>query len=93
MSDQDKNKQVIKGYVIEDVPDTPMYANRRQSCENSWIYPAQGSNLSQEVMVREGNIIFSCVCGKRVKIPVSFAGSKGKCPECGKVINIPRLSV
>ncbi|MBN2843693.1 MAG: hypothetical protein JXM68_11410 [Sedimentisphaerales bacterium] len=93
MSEQDKDKQVVKGYVIEDVPDTPMYANRRHSCENSWIYPAQGVRETEEVIVRDGNIIFSCECGKRVKIPVSFAGSKGKCPECGQVINIPRLSV
>lgn len=94
MSDSEKEKQVIKGYVIEDVPDTPFYAMRnRQSVDDSWPDPAQQPVSVSEVTVKDGFIIFSCTCGKRVKIPVSYAGSKGKCPNCGKLINIPKLSI
>lgn len=28
-------------------------------------------------------------CGKSVDVSPKFAGKKGKCPVCGKVINIP----
>jgi len=28
-------------------------------------------------------------CGKSIKVKPEFAGRKGKCPVCGKVINIP----
>ena len=28
-------------------------------------------------------------CGKTMKVKAEFAGKKGKCPVCGKVINIP----
>ncbi len=28
-------------------------------------------------------------CGKSIKVKAEFAGKKGKCPVCGKVINIP----
>ena len=28
-------------------------------------------------------------CGKQMKVKAILAGKKGKCPVCGKVINIP----
>lgn len=28
-------------------------------------------------------------CGKSIKVKAEFAGKKGKCPVCGRVINIP----
>jgi len=28
-------------------------------------------------------------CGKEFNVKAEFAGKKGKCPVCGKVINIP----
>ena len=28
-------------------------------------------------------------CGKSIKVKPEFAGKKGKCPVCGKVISIP----
>lgn len=28
-------------------------------------------------------------CGKSIKVKPEFAGKKGKCPVCSKVINIP----
>ncbi len=28
-------------------------------------------------------------CGKAIKVKAQFAGKKGKCPVCGKVISIP----
>jgi predicted RNA-binding Zn-ribbon protein involved in translation (DUF1610 family) len=28
-------------------------------------------------------------CGKSIKVKAEAAGKKGKCPVCGKVINIP----
>lgn len=32
-------------------------------------------------------------CGKSIRVKAEFAGKKGKCPVCGKVINIPDPSV
>ena len=94
MNSADKDKQVVKGYVIEDVPDTPNYASRvNDPCQNSWVYNSPVSSFKSDVEVLDGNIHFSCTCGKRVKMAVAFAGKKGKCPDCGKVIKIPNLSI
>lgn len=32
-------------------------------------------------------------CGKSMMVKPEFAGKQGKCPVCGKVINIPNPSV
>ncbi len=94
MSKSGKDKLVIKGYTIEDVPDTPHYANRtNDQCQNSWVYKSPSPMVRPEIELVNGNIHFSCSCGKRVMMPVAYAGKKGKCPACGKVIKIPILSV
>ena len=38
-------------------------------------------------------ITVSCVCGRKLKAPDSFAGKKAKCPNCGKVLAIPASAV
>ncbi len=94
MREKDGDKQVIKGYVIEDVPDTPQYSHRANDpCQNSWVYNSPVSLTRKDVEIIDGDIHFSCVCGKRVKMPVAFAGKRGKCPDCGRVIKIPHVSV
>jgi hypothetical protein len=32
-------------------------------------------------------------CGKSMKVKAELAGKKGKCPVCGKIINIPDPSI
>lgn len=34
-------------------------------------------------------IVFSCQCGKQIKVADKFAGRSGKCPACGGAITIP----
>jgi len=34
-------------------------------------------------------IRFVCVCGKRVKVPRAHAGKVGRCPACGKRVQVP----
>ena len=34
-------------------------------------------------------ILVSCECGKTFKVPEKFAGKKGKCAGCGKILDIP----
>ena len=36
-------------------------------------------------------IRFNCICGKKVKVPNSYAGKRGKCPRCKKVLKIPAM--
>ena len=33
----------------------------------------------------------NCTCGKVLKIPQKYAGKRGKCPGCGKKIDIPQM--
>ncbi len=47
----------------------------------------------KNIRLKEKNIYFSCECGKKIKMPVKFAGKKGRCPQCNNVIHIPKLSV
>src|SRR5262245_19171110 len=35
-------------------------------------------------------ITFRCSCGKTLEIADEHAGKKGRCPECGSVLDIPR---
>ena len=37
------------------------------------------------------NIKVKCVCGKVLKIPEQYAGKRGRCPNCGKMLPIPSL--
>ena len=88
------HQQVVKGYVIEDVPDTPFYAiDQNDPSRESWVFNVPDPKLTNETLVRNGLIYFNCACGKRVKMPMSFAGKKGRCPHCNNVIHIPKLSV
>ncbi len=32
---------------------------------------------------------FACSCGKPIKVPITQAGRKGRCPQCRQVITIP----
>ena len=34
-----------------------------------------------------------CSCGKRVKVSPKFAGKQGKCPRCGRAVQIPSKEV
>ncbi len=34
-------------------------------------------------------INFTCLCGKKLQIADQYAGTKGQCPACGKVVDIP----
>jgi len=38
-------------------------------------------------------IRFLCSCGKRVKVSPKFAGKVGKCPKCGKPVQIPPIEI
>jgi hypothetical protein len=35
----------------------------------------------------------ACACGKKLAVKEEFAGKKGKCPACGKLLSIPRPKV
>ena len=34
-------------------------------------------------------IEFKCSCGKEIKVPTKYAGKRGKCPNCHKILTIP----
>jgi membrane associated rhomboid family serine protease len=48
--------------------------------------PVAGAGMMKPA---EDFIRFSCPCGKKIKVPIKFAGKKGKCPKCGEVVRIP----
>lgn len=94
MAKSGDDKQVIKGYLIEDVPDTPHYASRGNDiCHNSWVYNSPAAQQENDVGVKKGCVYFRCSCGMKVKMPIAYAGKKGKCPGCGKVIPIPNITI
>lgn len=45
--------------------------------------------LEQAASPKNDFIRFACRCGKRIKMPIQYAGKKGKCPQCKKLIQIP----
>jgi len=40
-------------------------------------------------LVDDGYIRFSCECGKKIKVPSSYAGKNGKCPKCKNRVRVP----
>ncbi len=38
----------------------------------------------------DGFIRFSCPCGRRLKVPAADSPISGKCPDCGRIVPIPR---
>lgn len=43
----------------------------------------------RQVEISEGIIRFFCECGQKIKMPIIYAGKKGKCPKCKERITIP----
>jgi DNA-directed RNA polymerase subunit RPC12/RpoP len=39
----------------------------------------------------EKHLRFICTCGKKMKVPVQYAGRSVKCPQCGLCLKIPDL--
>ena len=48
--------------------------------------------VSKPKKVKDTHIRFICTCGKRMKVPVEYAGHHAKCPQCGTKLKIPDLS-
>jgi len=43
-----------------------------------------------EAQIPEEEFIrFACPCGKRIKVPIKYAGKKGRCPKCKTIVRIP----
>lgn len=38
----------------------------------------------------DGRIKVVCTCGKKIRVPASGAGKKGKCPACGAFFRVPQ---
>ena len=34
-------------------------------------------------------IRFACICGQKIKVPIKYAGKRGKCPGCANRVEIP----
>lgn len=45
--------------------------------------------MPEEPKIEEGFIHFRCSCGKGFKVPMKYAGSMGRCPQCKNRIKIP----
>ena len=51
-------------------------------CGRLDVYGTQG-------IVTVSKIVFTCECGKSVAVDRKFAGRRGRCPRCDKVVQIP----
>jgi membrane associated rhomboid family serine protease len=52
--------------------------------------PAKSKSIPLEPEpAKEEFIHFTCSCGKRIKVPVKYAGKTGRCPKCKLRIRIP----
>ena len=40
----------------------------------------------------DGFIRFACPCGRRLKVRVAEGAQAGKCPDCGRVVPVPKSS-
>ena len=49
----------------------------------------RASGGSAESASGDGFLRFSCVCGRRLKVPSASPPSHGKCPDCGRIVPVP----
>ena len=58
------------------------------------ICPTCGARVRvrQKPAPADGFLRFFCPCGRRLKVPADRPPSHGKCPDCGKVVPVPRLN-
>jgi membrane associated rhomboid family serine protease/DNA-directed RNA polymerase subunit RPC12/RpoP len=47
--------------------------------------------VSKPEKAQDQHIRFICMCGKKMKVPVQYAGRSVKCPQCGIRLKIPDL--
>ncbi len=82
---------------------TRQYIGRTVRCQQPVVIPAQTEFFGpapalpplvarQPKKVKDKYIRFICTCGKRMKVPVEYAGHHAKCPQCGIKLKIPDLS-
>lgn len=50
--------------------------------------PTISANIQPQAAV--GVVRFSCECGKKLKMPIQYAGRTGKCPLCKRPVKIPK---
>jgi hypothetical protein len=48
-----------------------------------WAVRLSGRNLALA-------IVLDCDCGRKLQIPETYAGREGRCPSCGRTLQIPR---
>jgi DNA-directed RNA polymerase subunit RPC12/RpoP len=53
---------------------------------------ASGVGMDPNVIVVDGKVRFSCLCGARLKMPAELAGQRAKCPRCGAANTIPEVA-
>ncbi len=53
---------------------------------------ASGVGMDPNVVVVDGKVRFSCLCGARLKMPANLAGQRAKCPRCGAANTIPEVT-
>ena len=79
-----EQEQTTDSGTIEGRPQTPAGEKpqpERAAAGLTAEKPGQGPG---DVLIR-----FSCLCGKRIKVPAEYAGQTGRCPACKKLIKIP----
>ena len=65
-------------------------------CKNKIVIPKtkaldSSAQSDSAIAATDGFIRFNCVCGKKIKVPNSYAGKKGRCPKCREVLIIPAM--
>jgi hypothetical protein len=72
-----------------------LYARRRsaaprEEAPNTLPAESPGAEVPAEPDGTPGLVAFACAeCGKVIKARPEQAGKRGKCPQCGKVVNVP----
>ncbi|MHC4570747.1 MAG: rhomboid family intramembrane serine protease [Planctomycetota bacterium] len=66
------------------------FAPWQQQWEGSEGEKTESETFAPEPEKPEEEFIrFACLCGKRVKVPIIYAGSMGRCPRCKRRVRIP----
>jgi len=76
----------------ESYEDNDYEVNKQPARQKLRFAYQQGNYEDDEIEadpIDDGYIRFSCECGKRLKVPGSYAGKNGKCPKCGKRVLVP----
>jgi membrane associated rhomboid family serine protease len=88
-----KEKEETEQKKTEQQDVTPQEPQKpKQQLTDTSFVPTPSDTVKLGEKVADNVIRFYCKCGRRLKVPIEYAGRSGRCPVCKNKLRIPKKS-